>query len=190
MIIGYGRVSLASQDASLQIDALERAGCEKIFIETGSGARNDRPELARALEVARAGDVLVVYSLSRLSRSLRHTLEIVDDLAERKIDLRSLTEPIDTSTTAGKLMLTFCGILNQAERETLRQRTRDGLAAAALRGRRGGRPRSLDESKLRIARALMQDDSLSMREIADQIGVAPSTLYRSLPGGRSAAEAA
>ena len=184
MLIGYSRVSLASQDHALQIDALASAGCEKIFTETACGAKDDRSELRNAIEFARPGDVLCVYSLSRLSRSLRHTLEIVEELGARGVNLRSLTEAIDTTTPTGRLLLQFCGLLNQIERDTLRQRTKDGLAAARARGRHGGRPRSLDEGKLKIARALVADGTMTMAEIASHVGCAPSTLYRSIPGGR------
>jgi DNA invertase Pin-like site-specific DNA recombinase len=187
MMIGYSRCSLASQDHALQIDALERAGCEKVFIETASGAKDDRPELRKALDFARPGDVLVVYSLSRLSRSLRHTLEIADDLQKRDIHLRSLTEAIDTTTPNGRLWLGFCGIMAQAERDALIQRTREGLKAARARGRIGGRPKALDEKKLMVARALVAGGEMTMTEVAAHVGCAPSTLYRSLPGGRSAA---
>jgi DNA invertase Pin-like site-specific DNA recombinase len=186
--VGYCRVSLASQSHALQIDALTAAGCEKIFVETGSGARDDRPELRKAIEFCRSGDVLTIYSLSRLSRSLRHTLEIVEELGKREINLKSLTEAIDTTSPAGRLLLNFCGLLNQIERETLSQRTKDGLAAARARNRFGGRPRALDDNKLRVARALIADGQMTMAEVASHVGCAQSTLYRTLPGGRAAAQ--
>lgn len=186
LLIGLARVSTSSQDHALQIDALQKAGCEKVFVETGSGARNDRPELRKAIEFARPGDVLCVYSLSRLSRSLRQTLEITEELRERGIGLRSLSDGIDTQSDTGRLWLHFCAVLQNAELETIRQRTRDGLAAARARGRRGGRPRSLDETKLKVARALIADGQMTMAEVAEHVGCAPSTLYRTLPGGRSA----
>lgn len=185
MLIGLARCSTSSQDHSLQLDALHKAGCEKVFIETGSGARDDRPELRKAIDFCRPNDVLVVYSLSRLSRSLRHTLEIVEELGKREINLKSLTEAIDTTSPAGRLLLNFCGLLNQVERDTLRQRTRDGLAAARARGRLGGRPRALDDTNLKVARALIADGQMTMAEVAAHVGCAPSTLYRTIPGGRA-----
>lgn len=185
MIIGYSRVSTSGQDHTLQIDALERAGCERIFVETASGAKADRPELNRALDFVRPGDVLVVHSLSRLARSLRQLIEITDDLNRREIVLRTLVENIDTSTEMGRLWTHFSGMMQMFEVEQLRLRTRLALKAAAERGRYGGRPRSLDEKKLKVARALMGDHSLTMADIAAQVGVAPSTLYRNIPGGRS-----
>jgi len=185
MLIGYARVSTDAQDHALQIDALNRAGVEKIFTETASGTRADRPVLAEVLEFARSGDTLVVYSLSRLARSIRHLLDVAEGLRERGVALKSITESIDTSTPGGRFTFAVLGALNQMEVELLRERTRAGLAAARARGRVGGRPRSLDASKLRIARTLLASGELSVSEVARQVGVAPSTLYRAIPGGRS-----
>ena len=186
MLIGYSRCSSSTQDHALQVDALERAGVERIFSETISGTRTERPELNAALAYTRPGDVLVVHSLSRLGRNVRQLLEIVDDLNERQIGLRSLNEAIDTVTPAGKLCLNFISSIQQFEVEQLRMRTRHGLAAARARGRVGGRPRSLDDQKLRVAKALIAEGTLTVAEVADQVGCAPATLYRALPGGRSA----
>jgi DNA invertase Pin-like site-specific DNA recombinase len=187
MLIGYARRSSGSQDHALQIDALERAGCERIFIETASGTRVDRPELAKALDFARNGeDQIVVWRLCRLARSMRQLLDTVDDLQRRGIGLRSLTEDIETLSAGGRLVLSIFAALNAFEVELLRERTQAGLQAARERGRIGGRPRALDQAKLKIARSLMSDPTISMTEIADQVGVAPSTLYRSFPGGRDA----
>lgn len=184
MIIGYSRVT--GQDHALQIDGLERAGCERVFVETASGSKSERPELNKALDFVRAGDVLVVHSLSRLARNLRQLIEITDDLHKREIVLRTLVENIDTSSETGRLWTHFSGMMQMFEVEQLRLRTRLALKAAAQRGRHGGRPKSLSATKLKIARALMADGALSMAQIASEIGVAPSTLYRNIPGGRSA----
>ncbi len=124
------------------------------------------------------------WRLGRVARSLRHLIDLSDDLNRRGVGLRSLTESIDTSSPSGRLLLAVLGALNQMEVEVLRERTRAGLAAAAARGRVGGRPRALDATKLRIAQTLIADGSLSVAEIARQVGCAPSTLYRALPGGR------
>jgi DNA invertase Pin-like site-specific DNA recombinase len=186
MLIGYARVSTDTQDHSLQIDALIKAGCEKIFEETGSGTKADRPVLAEALQFARSGDVLVIYSLSRLARSIRHLLDIADDLQRREIGLRSVTEALDTSSPGGKFVFTIMGALSEMEVQLLRERTRAGLAAARARGRRGGRPRALDPVKMQVARTLLAAGHLTVGEVAAQVGVAPSTIYRSLPGGRRA----
>jgi DNA invertase Pin-like site-specific DNA recombinase len=188
MLLGYARVSTDQQDHALQLDALRIAGCEKVFVETGSGSRADRLELAKALEQARKGDVLVVWRLDRLARSLRHLIDIADDLNRRGIALKSITESIDTSTPSGRFLFNVLGALGQMEREIIVERTRAGLQAAAARGRRGGRPAALDDAKIRAARAMMASGSMSAAEVAQQLGCAASTLYRHLPGGRSGIE--
>src|SRR4051812_47577983 len=184
MLIGYARVSTDQQDHALQLDALRGAGCQRVFVETASGAHADRPELTRTLEQVREGDTLVVWRLDRLGRSLRHLIDLSEQLQQRGIALRSLTEAIDTSTPAGRFLFSILGALASMEREIIVERTRAGLRASRLRGRVGGRPRALDQTKLRVAQALVTDGNLSMAEIARQVGCAPSTLYRSLPGGR------
>lgn len=190
MLLGYARVSTVLQDHALQLDALRAAGCERVFTETASGARTDRPELARLMEQARQGDVVVCWRLDRLGRSLKHLLELGEDLQRRGIGLRSLTESIDTSTPTGRLMFSILGALATMEREVLIERTRAGLASAAARGRRGGRPVVLTESKLRAARAMLTSGDMSAAEVARNVGVSASTLYRHLPGGRSGVVAA
>jgi DNA invertase Pin-like site-specific DNA recombinase len=184
MLLGYARVADASQNHDLQMDALRAAGCGRIFVETASGARADRVELARLMEAAREGDQVVCWRLDRIGRSLRHLTEVAERLERRGIALRSLTESIDTGTPSGRFLFHVLGALGQMEREIIVERTRAGLMASRLRGRVGGRPRSLDATKLRVARTLVVDGALSMAEIARQVGCAPSTLYRSLPGGR------
>ena len=184
MLLGYARVSDTSQNHDLQMDALRAAGCERIFVETASGARADRTELARLLGIARAGDTIACWRLDRIGHSLRHLTEIAEQLERRGIALRSLTESIDTGSPAGRFLFHILGALGQMEREIIVERTRAGLMASRLRGRVGGRPRALDQTKLRVAQALVADGNLSMAEIARQVGCAPSTLYRSLPGGR------
>ena len=186
MLLGYARVSTDQQDHALQLDALLTAGCDKVFVETGSGTRTDRPELAKVLEQARQDDVLVVWRLDRLARSLRHLIDIADDLNRRGVALKSITESIDTTTPSGRFMFNILGALSSMEREIIVERTRAGLVAAAARGRRGGRPVALDESKIRAAKAMLASGSMSAIEVAQQLGCAPSTLYRHLPGGRTA----
>jgi DNA invertase Pin-like site-specific DNA recombinase len=190
MQIGYARVSTDSQDHALQIDALHAAGCERIFIETASGTRTDRPELAQALELARRGDTLVIWRLDRLARSLRHLIDISEDLTRRGIALKSVTENIETESINGRFLFAVLGALSSMEREILIERTRAGLAAAAARGRRGGRPPVLDDAKIHTAKVLWASGTMSATEIAEQVGCAPSTLYRHLPGGRAALDAA
>ena len=186
MLLGYARVSTDQQDHALQLDALRTAGCDKVFVETGSGTRTDRPELAKVLEQARQHDVLVVWRLDRLAHSLRHLIDIADDLNRRGVALKSITENIDTTTPSGRFMFNILGALSSMEREIIVERTRAGLVAAAARGRRGGRPAALDEPKIRAAKAMLASGSMSAIEVAQQLGCAPSTLYRHLPGGRTA----
>jgi DNA invertase Pin-like site-specific DNA recombinase len=191
MLLGYARVSTDDQDHALQLDALKAAGCERIITETASGSRGDRPELLRLLDQARSGDTLVVWRLDRLGRSLRHLIDLSEQLQQRGIALRSITEAIDTSSPAGRFLFSILGALAAMEREIIVERTRAGLRAAAARGRRGGRPPSLDESRVRAARAMLMSGTMSAGEVARQLGVSPSTLYRHLPGGRGGiAEAA
>jgi DNA invertase Pin-like site-specific DNA recombinase len=191
MLLGYARVSDGtSQRHDLQLDALRQAGCDRVYIEAASGARADRAELAKLLQEARPGDVICCWRLDRIGRSLRHLTEIAEQLEQRGVALRSLTESIDTSTPSGRFLFNILGALGQMEREIIVERTRAGLAAAAARGRRGGRPPALDDAKVRAARAMLAAGTMSAAEVARQIGVSPSTLYRHLPGGRSAIAAA
>lgn len=188
MKIGYSRCSAAGQNHQSQIDALELAGCERIFQETASGSRSDREELAKLIEFARPGDEAVVVRLDRLGRNMRNVLDVIDQLTRKQVSLVSLGESIDGTTPSGKLALHMLAALSQYELEQKRLACEAGRKAAIARGRLGGRPRSLDETKLKVARALMVDQQMSMAEIARQIGCAPSTLYRTIPGGRGALE--
>ncbi|WP_430430858.1 recombinase family protein [Oceanicaulis sp.] len=186
MLVGYARVSTQEQDAELQRVSLREAGCEKIFEETASGAQRDRPQLAAALNYMREGDTLVVWKLDRLARSLKQLIETVERLDDSRVGFRSLTENIDTTTPGGKLIFHIFGALAEFERSMIRERTVAGLAAARAQGRVGGRPKALSQTDIKAAVALMSDSSISVSEIARRMGVAPATLYRHLPGGRSA----
>jgi DNA invertase Pin-like site-specific DNA recombinase len=186
MKFGYARVSTFDQTHALQLDALQAADCDHIVTETASGARADRPELQRLLDQARSGDVIVVWRLDRLCRSLRHLIEIAEALQQRGVALRSLCESVDTSTTTGRFLFNVIGALGEMEREIVIERTRAGLKAAADRGRKGGRPRALDDQKARAARALMASGSMSISEIAKHLGVSVSTIYRHCPRHPSA----
>ena len=185
MLIGYARVSTEDQDTALQRDALAAAGSERLFDETASTAKPGRPQLLAAIEFARRGDTIVVWKLDRLARSLSELIQTVERLDARGIGIRSLTEHIDTSTPGGKLIFHIFGALAEFERAVIRERTREGLNAARRRGRLGGRPPSLCENDLQVARTLLKDPSLPVREIAQRLHVSPATLYRYIPGGRS-----
>ena len=186
MLVGYTRVSTQEQDLALQLDALKAAGCEKIFTEKASGAQRDRPALKAALDSMRTGDTLVVWKLDRLARSLKQLIETVEVLGEQGMGLKSVTEAIDTTTSGGKLIFHIFGSLAEFERLIIRERTLAGLAAARARGRTGGRPASLTEKDITAAKALLKDPGITVEEVARRLKVAPSTLYRHLPGGRSA----
>lgn len=190
MLIGYARVSTADQEARLQVDALAAAGCAKILTDQASGAKRDRPELARALDQLRAGDVLVVWKLDRLARSLADLIALADQLQAIGADLRSLTEQIDTATPGGRLFFHVMGALAEFERALIQERTRAGLAAARARGARPGRKPGLSAEQVKAAAAILADPSngLTVTAVAKLLGVSPATLYRHIPGGRSSAQ--
>jgi DNA invertase Pin-like site-specific DNA recombinase len=177
MLIGYARISTADQTLALQHDALTAAGCEKILTDTASGSRTDRPGLAQALDIARAGDTLVVWRLDRLGRSLAHLIETVRTLQERGVHFKSLQEQLDTATSGGKLVFHVFGALAEFERDLIRERTQAGLAAARARGRVGGRPR-LSPEKVRQLRTLAADKTNSVKSICRTLGISRATYYR------------
>jgi DNA invertase Pin-like site-specific DNA recombinase len=187
MRVGYARVSTQDQNTNLQIDALRMAGCQKVFVEKSSGAQRDRPELTNALEYMRdnGDDVLVVWKLDRLARSLRQLIETVEDLEKRGIGFESLTERIDTTSASGRLTFHIFACMAEFERSINRERTRAGLEASRARGRKGGRPPSLSARDISHAKALLSDPDITVEEVARRLNVAASTLYRHLPGGRS-----
>ena len=178
-LIGYARVSTTEQDTALQTDALCKAGCERIFEDTVSGAKAERPGLASALAYLRDGDVLMVWRLDRLGRSLAHLIEVVATLEARGIGFRSLTEAIDTTTSGGRLIFHVFGALSQFERDLIRERTKAGLAAAAARGRRGGRKPVITAERLQRARGHIAK-GLSVREAAARLKIGKTALYAAL----------
>ena len=183
MQIGYARVSTFDQDLSLQRDALEATGCERIFADTISGAKANRPQLAAACDHLRAGDTLVVWRLDRLGRSLSELIDLMTQLHKEGIAFRSLTEQIDTTTSGGKLIFHIFGALAEFERELIRERTQAGLAAARARGRKGGRPKLLDKRKVAMAQALYDSGEHSIKDICQTLGVSRATLYRYIKVG-------
>lgn len=182
MLIGYARVSTDEQNLALQTDALEVAGCVRIFTDKLSGSRLDRPGLADALSHLRSGDTLVVWKLDRLGRTVRQLVEFVARLNQNGVEFRSLTDGIDTTTPAGRFFFHMMAALAEMERDLTRERTMAGLAAARARGRNGGRPPALSAKQLIQARHLIQHPDQSMAEIAATLGVSRSTLYRALRG--------
>jgi DNA invertase Pin-like site-specific DNA recombinase len=178
-LIGYARVSTLDQDPALQLDALAAAGCAKIFEDRASGARADRPGLRQAFDYAREGDVLIVWKLDRLGRSLPHLIETVAALEQRGVGFRSLTESIDTTTSGGRLIFHLFGALGQFERDLIQERTRAGLAAAAARGRKGGRKPVVNADKLERARNMIAK-GLTVREAATRLKIGKTALYEAL----------
>lgn len=168
------------QSLQLQRDALAAAGCEKLFEEKLSGQSARLPERTALLEFARKGDVVVVWKLDRLGRSMRDLLDVVVDLHKRDIGLCSLREAIDTTTAAGKLTFHLFAALAEFEADLVRERTRAGLAAARRQGRRLGRPRALSAAQVEMARTLLDNPRLTARQVAGQLGVHRATLFRSL----------
>jgi DNA invertase Pin-like site-specific DNA recombinase len=185
MLIGYARVSTLDQNLDLQTDSLRAAGCERIFTDRTSGARADRPGLREALAFAREGDLIVVWKLDRLSRSLGHLVETVQELERRRIGFRSLTEGLDTSNSGGKAIFPLFAAIASVERTLIQERTRAGLAAARQRGRIGGRPKLLTAEKLAAAMKLLSAGT-SPREVAAILGVSIPTLYRCCPASQRA----
>jgi DNA invertase Pin-like site-specific DNA recombinase len=183
--VGYARVSTLDQKPQLQLDALKASGCDKLFVERASGAKEERPQLRAALDYLRAGDTLVVWKLGRLARSMKQLIETVDQLKARGTGFRSLTESIDTTTAAGELFFHIFGALAQFERSIIRERTHAGLKAALARGRKGGRRPKVKPDDIRAALTLLKDPEISVRNAAKRLGLSVSTLYRHAPGLRS-----
>ena len=187
MKIGYARISTKDQNLEMQLDALQKQGCEQIFKEMASGAKTDRPELEKLLSQLRKGDTVVVYKLDRLGRSLKHLLEVVALLKEKQVGLYSISDSIDTATAQGRLFFNISASFAEFERELIKERTYAGLAAARARGRKGGRRRGMTpeaENKAILAASYYsetdENKKLGVNEIAKKIGVSKMTLYKYL----------
>jgi DNA invertase Pin-like site-specific DNA recombinase len=182
MLIGYARVSTSDQTLDLQKDALEKAGCSRIFTDTASGAKAERTGLDEALNYVRQGDTLVVWRLDRLGRSLKHLIETITALNNRKIGFKSITEAIDTTTSGGKLVFHIFGALAEFERDIIKERTQAGLSAARARGRKGGRPKALSPKKAQMAQALYTHKTNTIDDICRTLNISRATLYRYIKG--------
>lgn len=179
-VIGYARVSTVEQNLDLQLSALKEAGAVRTYSDQGvSGSATERPELTRVLDRLEAGDVLTVWKLDRLGRNTRHVLEVVEQLRKRDVGFRSLTEGLDTDGPMGTAMLTIMAAFAQLERDTIVERTRAGLAAAALNNRHGGRPRKIDDAAA-IRAVNLKAKGLSASDIGRMLGVSRATVYRYL----------
>lgn len=179
-LLGYARVSTTDQNPQLQLDALERAGCDRIWVDHASGTKSSRPQWDALLEYARDGDTIVVWRLDRAGRSLRNLIELSADLERRGIGLKLIHEAIDTTTASGRLMFQVMGALAEFERNLLSERTKAGLAAARARGHGGGRRPKLTPTQLRAARSMYDSRKHTVREIAESLNVSPATIYRAL----------
>jgi DNA invertase Pin-like site-specific DNA recombinase len=183
MKIGYARVSTEEQNLDLQLDALKNAGCEKIYQEKVSGMQTCRAELSKLLAQLRAGDVLVIWKLDRLGRSLPHLVELTQELLEKEVGLQSLSDPIDTTTAQGRLVFNIFASLAQFERDLIRERTMAGLASARARGRLGGRKKGLSDKAKKtalVAEALYKQRHLPVNDLCKQLSISKPTLYRYL----------
>jgi DNA invertase Pin-like site-specific DNA recombinase len=183
MKIGYARVSTKDQVLDLQIDALEKDNCEKIYTEVMSGSKSERPKLQEMLANLRNGDLVVIWKLDRLGRSLKHLVELVNFFIEQGVGLRSLHDHIDTTTSQGRLIFNIFASLAEFERDLIQERTRAGLSAARARGRLGGKPKGLSKEAESIACAaetLYKEGKLSVSQIIKQLGIAKATFYNYL----------
>ncbi|MBY0358204.1 MAG: recombinase family protein [Candidatus Obscuribacterales bacterium] len=185
MLIGYARVSTNDQSLQLQLDALKKAGCKRIFTDKLSGAHKNRPGLDETLSHLRAEDTLVVWKLDRLGRTVKGLVDLVAQLDAEKINFRSLTDGIDTTTAAGRFFFHVMASLAQMERELTQERTKAGLASARKLGRIGGRKRTMTDSKIKSAKKLLAT-GMPPREVARDLGISVPTLYRWIPAAASA----
>jgi len=183
MLIGYARVSTQDQNLELQREALTKAGCERIFEDRASGSRTDREGLARAIDMLRSGDTLVVWKLDRLGRSVKQLVDLVGELQQRGVQFKSLTDAIDTSTPSGRFFFHVMASLAEMERELIVERTRAGLEAARKLGRKGGRRPKMTAGKIESARRLLET-GMPAKDVARSLGVSVPTLYRWLPASK------
>ena len=186
MLVGYARVSTMDQNPALQTDALQAAGCERIYTEKASGAHRDRPELRAALDFLREGDTLVVWKLSRLARSIAQVIKTAAELERRGIALNVLSRNIDTSTPEGRLFFHVTAAFDEFQREIIVENTRAGLEAARRRGRRGGRPPAMDDEKRKLAEAMLKDtrNYPFVGDVIDQLKIGRTAFYRYFPPDR------
>lgn len=180
MRVAYARISTLDQSLELQLDALKKYGCEKVFTDKASGSKDDREGLREALDFVRKGDELVVWRLDRLGRSIKHLIQTVNELNDQGVNFTSLTESISTESASGRLVFHIFSALAEFERDLIRMRTKAGLEAARARGRKGGRPRLMESEKVELASTLMKNKDLSVNQICETLKVSRSTLYRSL----------
>ncbi|EOO11168.1 recombinase family protein [Bacillus cereus] len=177
MKFGYARVSTQDQSLSLQLDAMEKYGVERIFEEKESGKKKERTQLKELIRVLRKGDTVVVYKLDRISRSTKHLIELMEDFEAKEIHFVSLQDKIDTTTAMGRFFFRMLASIAELERDIISERTKDGLTAARARGRNGGRPK-VEEKKIELAIKMYESKDYSLSQIKTATGIGPTTLYR------------
>lgn len=185
MLIGYARPSSRDQSPDAQLVALKEAGCERIFVENLTGAQRDRPQLRAVFDEISHGDTLVIWKLDRLARSVRQLTETIAELQRRQVGLRVIAPDLSSEVATGDLVFRFFAAVAEFDRELALERSTKGLAAAKALGRRGGRKPAMGPSDISRAKRLLMDSNVTVEEVAKQMGVQPSTLYRHIPGGRS-----
>ena len=185
MLVGYARVSTIEQTFDLQQDALRQAGCEQIFTDHISGAKSEWPGLTQALEFGRSGDILVVWKLDRLGRSVKNLVDLVGELRQQGVQFKSLTDAIDTGTPSGRFFFHVMASLAEMERELTVERTRAGLEVARQLGRKGGRKPKMTDSKVESAKKLLAS-GVPPKDVARNLGVSIPTLYRWVPASAHA----
>ncbi len=184
MFVGYARVSTQDQNFDLQINALEKSGCDRIYKEKASGVKSERKALNEALDYLRPGDTLVVWRLDRLGRSLKQLIELINELKKREVGFKSLVESIDTTTPAGKFFFHITGAFAELERNLIRERTKAGLESARARGRKGGRPKALDPEAFEMALHLYNGKKTTVSNICKRFKISKRTFYRYLEDNR------
>ena len=178
MKFGYARVSKNEQSLDIQVQKLQAAGCEEIFQEKISGAKDNRPQLTALMGKLRKGDALCVVRLDRLGRRMIKLIELINDFKAKGIEFISLENNLDTSSSMGMLLFNICAAFSEMERELIRERVKAGLDSAKLQGRKGGRPKALTKEKVETIKALREADKMSVRKICETIGVSRSVFYR------------
>ncbi|WP_445505733.1 recombinase family protein [Niallia sp. 03091] len=179
MIIGYARVSTTDQNLNMQIDALEKYGCERVYQEKMTGTKKERPQLAELMTILRPGDKVVIYKLDRISRSTKHLIELSEFFEKKGVEFVSILDSIDTSTPMGRFFFRILASIAELERDIISERTKAGLASARARGRNGGRP-SKKRSEVDLALKMYNDKKYSINQIVKASGLSQSTLYRYL----------
>jgi DNA invertase Pin-like site-specific DNA recombinase len=178
MKIGYTRISTHHQGAESQTKQLNDAGCTRIYEDVFSGRTKERPKLNKMMDALRKGDMVIVWKLDRLGRSLKDLIEIIEQFKSMGVHFRSLSENIDTTSAAGELVFHIIGAMAQFERNLISERTKAGLSAARARGKVGGRKQKLSDSDIAKAKAMTSDKSVSISEIAKHFGISRPTLYK------------